>query len=296
MRNGSTGNSESAGILRAGRAVDCLTVRTPPQVDLSDVPVDGYLAVLWDVGVFLVTFAAVYAVGRRVVVPLAERALSTRRIQETVASAVVKLVHVAVAVAALRVALDAADYGHLLSIPPTVVAALTVAVGFASRDIASNLVGGVFIVTDPEFNIGDWIRWQDEEGVIEDVSFRVTRVRTFDNELLTVPNSQLATSAVVNAVAKSPRRLSHTFHVDDDEDLGEVAALLVAAAKGHDDVLDRPSPTVRVVELDDGRAGVQARYWIDRPSREAFVTIRSEYLEAVSARFRDAGIDLPQNW
>ncbi|WP_168216157.1 mechanosensitive ion channel family protein [Halorussus halobius] len=271
-------------------------MRTPPQVDLSDVPVDGYLAVLWDVGVFLVTFAAVYAVGRRVVVPLAERALSTRRIQETVASAVVKLVHVAVAVAALRVALDAADYGHLLSIPPTVVAALTVAVGFASRDIASNLVGGVFIVTDPEFNIGDWIRWQDEEGVIEDVSFRVTRVRTFDNELLTVPNSQLATSAVVNAVAKSPRRLSHTFHVDDDEDLGEVAALLVAAAKGHDDVLDRPSPTVRVVELDDGRAGVQARYWIDRPSREAFVTIRSEYLEAVSARFRDAGIDLPQNW
>ena len=271
-------------------------MRTPPQIDLSDLPAEGYLLALWDVGVFVVTFAVLYAVGRRVVVPLAERALSTRRIQETVAGAVVRLVHVAMALVTLRVALDAADYGHLLSIPPTVVAALTVAVGFASRDIASNLVGGVFIVTDPKFNVGDWIRWQDKEGVIEDVSFRVTRIRTFDNELLTVPNSQLATSAVVNAVAKSPRRISHTFHVDDEADLGEVASLLVDAANAHDDVLDRPSPTVRVVELDNGRATVQARYWIERPSREAFVTIRSEYLEAVSRQFAEAGIDLPQNW
>ncbi len=263
---------------------------------MSALPFDGYLGILWDVGVFVVTFAVLYAVGRRVLVPLAERALSTRRIQQTVASALVKLLHAAVAVVALRFALDTADYGYLLSLPPTIVAALTVALGFASRDIASNLVGGVFIVTDPQFNIGDWIRWGDREGIIEDVSFRVTRVRTFDNELLTVPNAQLATTAVVNAVAKSPRRLSHTFHVDDEEDLGEVASLLVDAAKDHEDVLDRPSPTVRVVELDNGRAGVQARYWIDRPSREAFVTIRSAYLEAVSERFAAAGIDLPQNW
>ncbi|WP_375335549.1 hypothetical protein [Halorussus sp. MSC15.2] len=61
-------------------------------------------------------------------------------------------------------------------------------------------------------------------------------------------------------------------------------------------MLDRPTPTVRVVELDDGRAGVQARYWISEPSREAFVTIRSEYFEGVSRRFDEAGIELPENW
>ncbi|NHN60802.1 mechanosensitive ion channel family protein [Halorussus rarus] len=266
------------------------------QVDVSDLALGGYIDLLWDVAVFVVVFAALYLVGRKVVVPLAERAFATRRIQETIASALVRIVHVAVFLAALRLALDTADYGYLLSIPPTVIAALTVAAGFASRDIAANLVGGVFIVTDPKFNIGDWIRWQDKEGVIEDISFRVTRVRTFDNELLTVPNSQLATNAVVNAVAKSPRRISHTFHVADDADLGEVASLLVAEAKAHDDVLDRPTPTVRVVNLDNGRAGVQARYWIDKPSREAFVTIRSEYLQRVNRRLNEAGIELPQNW
>ena len=259
-------------------------------------PVDRYLATAWSVVEFLITFALAYAIGRWGVEPLFQRALGTQRIQRTAANAVMKILHLAVLLAALRIALDVADYGYLLSIPPTVVAALTVAVGFASRDIASNLVGGIFIVTDPEFNIGDWIRWEEKEGIIEDISFRVTRVRTFDNELLTVPNSQLATSAVVNAVAKSPRRVSHTFHVDPDEDIGRVASILVEEAERHEDVLDRPTPTVRMVELDDGRAGMQARFWIDRPSREAFVTIRSEYFEGVNRRFAAEGIDLPASW
>ncbi|NEU58440.1 mechanosensitive ion channel [Halorussus sp. MSC15.2] len=180
---------------------------------VPDVPETGYLGVTWSVLEFLITFAVAYAVGRWVFEPGLDRALDGWRVPKTAANAFLKVLHVAVVVVALRLALDVADYGYLLSVPPTVVAALTVAIGFASRDIAANLVGGVFIVTDPEFNIGDWIRWQDREGVIEDISFRVTRVRTFDNELLTVPNSELATSAVVNAVAKSPRRISHTFHV-----------------------------------------------------------------------------------
>ena len=258
--------------------------------------VNEYLAAVWDLVVFFATFAALYLVGRRIVEPVVERVLDTRRIERTAASTAVKVVRVVVLVAALRIALDLADYGYLLSLPPTFAAAVTVALGFASRDIASNLVSGVFIVTDPKFNIGDWIRWQDKEGIIEDISFRVTRVRTFDNELLTVPNSQLATSAVVNAVAKSPRRVSHTFHVSDDADLGRAASILVEVANAHEDVLERPSPTVRVVDLDNSLAGVQSRFWIDEPSREAFVTIRSEYLNRVNDRFAAEGIDLPANW
>jgi len=261
-------------------------------VGVPELPADRYVELAWSVGEFLVAFAAVYALGRWALEPLAGRTLEDR-INRTAANALLKTLHVLILVVALRLGLDAADYGYLLSIPPTVVAALTVAAGFASRDIASNLVSGVFIVTDPEFNIGDWIRWQDKEGVIEDISFRVTRIRTFDNELLTVPNSQLATSAVVNAVAKSPRRVAYTVHVADDADLGRAAELLVEEAERHEDVLDRPTPSARVVELGGGRAGLQARFWIDRPSREAFVRIRSEYLRRVNVRFAAEGIDLP---
>jgi len=68
-------------------------------------------------------------------------------------------------------------------------AVIVAALGFAAQDVIGNLVSGAFIVTDPKFNIGDWIRWNEREGVIDDISFRATRVRTFDNEIITVPNS-----------------------------------------------------------------------------------------------------------
>ena len=261
--------------------------------DLSALPFGDYVALLRDFAVAVAVFVALYVVGRRVVLRIAERALATQRIQETVASALVKTLHVVVILAALRLALDVTDYGYLLSIPPTVVAALTVAVGFASRDIASNLVGGVFIVTDPKFNIGDWIRWRGKEGVIEDISFRITRVRTFDNELLTVPNSQLATNAVTNIVAKNRLRVRHEFHVADNADLARVGTTLLAAAENDDRILGSPAPTVEVTDLDEGRATVESRYWVGNPTHETVVKIRSAYLRYVTERFGDEGIDLP---
>jgi len=67
--------------------------------------------------------------------------------------------------------------------------------------VIKNFVAGVFIYTDRPFRIGDWIEWQGNSGVVEDISFRVTRVRTFDNELLTVPNHTLTSDVV-----KTPSR------------------------------------------------------------------------------------------
>lgn len=268
------------------------------QTGIPELPAEigGYLDAFWNLAVFLGVFTALYLLGRRVVEPVARRTLDTKRIQRTAANTALKIVRLGVVVVALRIALDVADYGYLLSIPPTLAAALTVAIGFASRDIASNLVSGAFIVTDPKFNIGDWIQWNGNEGVIEDISFRVTRVKTFDNELLTVPNSELATSTVTNLVAKNRLRVRHSFHVADDADLGRVGSILLAVADADDRVLDAPTPTVEVTELDEGRAKIEARYWVSNPTHEQVVEIRSAYLRHVTERFATEGIELPPSW
>ncbi|MFB6159562.1 MAG: mechanosensitive ion channel domain-containing protein, partial [Haloferacaceae archaeon] len=70
------------------------------------------------------------------------------------------------------------------------------------QDVIANFVAGVFIFTDRPFRIGDWIEWDGYSGIVEDISLRVTRVRTFDNELLTVPNSNLTDGVIKNPVAK----------------------------------------------------------------------------------------------
>ena len=65
-----------------------------------------------------------------------------------------------------------------------------IAVGFAARDLLANFLGGLSIFLDRPFAVGDWIRSPDREieGTVEDVGWRVTRIRTFDKRPLYVPN------------------------------------------------------------------------------------------------------------
>ena len=265
------------------------------QIELLDrfLPDPGLLLRLAE---FVVTFAVVYVVGRYAVEPLVEGLLEAARVEVTLARTVEQVVHVGVLAVGAVTAARSANLGGLLDVTGPLLAAVTLAVGFAARDILANLVGGLFIVADPNFRIGDWIEWDGETGVIDDITFRVTRVRTFDNEVLTVPNSQLATSAVTNAVERDRLRISLEFFIGYDDDLGEAIRILEEEAERVEEVLSEPAPNVRVVEVNDSRVGLQSRLWIAEPSRTDFVRVRSTYLQRVRDRFHEAGISMPPSW
>lgn len=263
---------------------------------LPEAAIADAIALLSQVVRFVVAFAVVYAIGRFLIEPAVDRALGYRRVQRTLRTTVERLVHVAVVFVAVALAFNIAGFGSVFTATAQFAAALTIAIGFATRDVASNLASGAFIVADPTINVGDWIEWKDNSGVIEDISFRVTRVRTFDNELLSVPNAELATNAVTTPVARNTLRIAHVFYVADDSDIDQVRSILRSEARAHEDILDDPEPTVRVTEVNDGRIGVQARIWIGDPSRADFMRVRSEYLTSVAERFAEAGIELPPSW
>ena len=251
------------------------------------------LPFLWQLVEFVVVFVVVYALGHLLVEPAVDRLLAFRRVQRTLRLALGRVLRVAVVFVAVAVGFGAADLGNVFAAAAGLAAAFTIAVGFATRDVASNLVSGAFIVADPKINVGDWIEWKDSSGVIEDISFRVTRVRTFNNELISVPNAELATNAVTNPVARNTLRIAYEFFVADDSDLAEVTAILLSEARAHDAIIDDPEPTVRVTVVNDGRIGVQARVWIADPDRSDFMLVRSEYLSRVAERFDEAGIERP---
>jgi len=68
----------------------------------------------------------------------------------------------------------------------------------AAQDIASNFMAGITIILDKPFAIGDWIAVNGMEGIVEEMNFRSTKIRTFDNALISVPNSRLGSSSVTN--------------------------------------------------------------------------------------------------
>lgn len=86
-------------------------------------------------------------------------------------------------------------------------------VGMAAKDLLSNLFGALMVYLDKPFKVGDWIRSPDKsiEGTVEDIGWRVTRIRTFDKRPLYVPNSLFTNIVVENPSRMSNRRIKENF-------------------------------------------------------------------------------------
>lgn len=276
-------------------AADAGTVvaQTALQEVLNDYIPAEFTALVAGLLKFAAAFLAVYLLGKTFVSPLARRMMERRGLERHARVPIQKLISVLVVFVALSVAFGFAGFGNFLTALATIAAAATLAIGFAMQNVISNFVAGVFIFTEQPFRIGDWIEFDDESGVVEDISLRVTRMRTFDNELLTVPNSQLTENVIKNPVAEGELRLQFLFGISYDDDIDPAADIIVEEAEAHPEVMDEPAPTVRLTELGDSYVGLKSRIWIDDPSRSDFVRIRSEYVQAVKEGFDEAGIDIP---
>ncbi|MFF2459449.1 mechanosensitive ion channel family protein [Peribacillus simplex] len=85
------------------------------------------------------------------------------------------------------------------------------AFALAAKDTVSNFFGGIVIVTEKPFTIGDWVKTPSVEGTIEDITFRSTKVRTFAQALVTVPNATLSNEPIINWSKMGKRQIA--FHL-----------------------------------------------------------------------------------
>lgn len=81
-----------------------------------------------------------------------------------------------------------------------------VIVTLAAQDTAKNLFGGLVIFLDKPFNVGDWVEMTPFEGIVEDITFRSTRIRTFENSVVNVPNSVISNTSIINWSKMEQRR------------------------------------------------------------------------------------------
>ncbi|GAA0508553.1 Mechanosensitive ion channel [Halorubrum aquaticum] len=248
---------------------------------------------LFTVFKFVAGFVGVLLLGKLVFVPGVERAIASRGLDEAVKSLGSSVANAVVWVAAIAIGFTLAGYGAFLSAFAVFGGAIALAVGFAAQDLLGNFVAGIFILKDKPFEVGDWIEWNGNAGRVEDIDLRVSRVRTFDNERITVPNGDLANNAVTNPVAYETLRQKFVFGIGYDDDIAQATDVIVEKAEAHEGILEDPAPSVRVVELGDSAVGLQSRWWIDEPDRGDFVRVRSEYVTAVKEAFDEAGIDMP---
>ncbi|MEO0435310.1 MAG: mechanosensitive ion channel family protein [Pseudomonadota bacterium] len=115
-----------------------------------------------------------------------------------------------------------------------------IAVGFAAKDLLANFFGGLGIHMDRPFTIGDWVRSPDRsiEGTVEDIGWRVTRIRTFDKRPLYVPNSVFGQIAIENPSRMLNRRIYESFGLRyaDSKVLSQVIAAIRTMLIEHQDI------------------------------------------------------------
>jgi MscS family membrane protein len=115
-----------------------------------------------------------------------------------------------------------------------------IAVGFAAKDLLANFFGGLSIYLDRPFTLGDWIRSPDRkiEGTVEDVGWRLTRIRTFDQRPLYVPNSIFTQISVENPSRMHNRRIYETIGLryDDAAKVGEIVAAVKQMLADHPEI------------------------------------------------------------
>ncbi|PTD94627.1 mechanosensitive ion channel protein [archaeon SCG-AAA382B04] len=242
---------------------------------------------------FLVSFLVTYLVGTKVVIPIIDRVLGKYDLEEHARKPLNKIIKILVVFIAISIAFGFAGYGNFLTSLATIGAAATLAIGFALQDIIKNFVSGIFIFVERPFEIGDWIEWDEHKGIVEDISLRVSRVRTFDNEMLTVPNFQLTNGVIKNPVAKDKLRVKFVFGISYEDDIEKATEIITEEAKKDNKILNQPEPVVRLSELADSFIGLKSMFWIKNPSRSDFMKIKSDYIKNVKQRFDQEDIEIP---
>lgn len=171
---------------------------------------------------------------------------------------------------------------------------LGVVLGLAAKDTVANFFAGIFLMADSPFKEGDYILLDTgERGYVKQMGIRSTRFMTRDDIEITIPNSVIAASKIVNESGGpgETERVRITLHVAYESDIDDVKALLISIALGNENVLKAPEPRVRFREFADHGLRLQLLFWIHKPE------IRGRTVDAVNTeiykQFSQNNISIP---
>ena len=156
----------------------------------------------------------------------------------TTVKAVAKLLRATVVITAILVAMQL--FGYSISGLLAFGGIGGIAVGFAAKDLLANFFGGLMIYLDRPFSVGDWVRSPEKEieGTVEDIGWRLTRIRTFDKRPLYIPNSVFANISVENPSRMTNRRIYETLGIrySDINSMSQIVSQVKAMLKAHDSI------------------------------------------------------------
>ena len=174
----------------------------------------------------------------------------------------------------------------------TTIVAMVVAL--AAKDTVANLFAGFFIMADTPYKPGDYINLDGgERGYVKHIGLRSTRIMTRDDIEITLPNSLIANSKIVNESGGplERERVRITLSVAYGSDIDQVRSILMDIAQNNENVCTKPEPRMRFRSFGDSGLNIQLLFWIEKPEDRGRIT--DELNTAIYKRFNKDRIEIP---
>ncbi len=168
------------------------------------------------------------------------------------------------------------------------------AFALAAQDTVGNVFGSITIFSDKPFQLGDWIRIGDSEGTVEDIGFRSTRIRRFDQALIALPNNHFTKSAVVNYSAMNKRRIKFNLGLTYGTSTSQMREVVAGIKKIIEDD-SRFDHSFYMVKFDDFGAyslNIFIYCFTKTTAWHEFLTVREDFNLAIMELVENLGVEI----
>ena len=170
--------------------------------------------------------------------------------------------------------------------------AVALAVILALKDSLSSLANGIIIIFTKPFKKGDYVKIGDKDGLVQDIRLFNTKILTYSNEEIIIPNSDILTTDVVNYSTMPLRRIVFSLPVPYTADISEVKKVVLESIGSYKYVVQTPAPSVVLEDFGESTFKFSVRAWAPNENYwDTFYDLR----EIVYNALRERGMETPYN-
>ncbi|QCT93799.1 mechanosensitive ion channel [Caminibacter mediatlanticus TB-2] len=251
----------------------------------------GYIDIAISYGIKIVGAILIFIIGKwitKLLTNLFRKALQKSNTDETLIKFLGDLIYFALLVLVIIAALG--TLGVNTTSFAAIIGAAGLAVGLALQANFSNFGAGIVILFLRPFKVGDFVEAGGATGVVESIGIFNTTIKTGDNRVIIVPNSNIIGGNIVNYSKEPIRRIDLVIGVGYEDDLKLVKHTLEEILKSDERILKDPAPSVALAELADSSVNFNVRPWVKSGD---YWAVRSDLLEKIKVIFDEKGINIP---
>ncbi|HID64030.1 MAG TPA: mechanosensitive ion channel family protein [Anaerolineae bacterium] len=171
----------------------------------------------------------------------------------------------------------------------TAAGVITIVIGFAIRDVAANFISGIFILLDQPFVRGDSVKIGDFSGTVRRISLRSTEIVTFDGPVVSMPNSTVATTPIVNYSINKERRVNLTVAISQETDLRAAIETLRELAEKEERRIPEKDISLFVSDVRDGAIVLTVMFYTPAA---LWGTVTNDLRQSIVEEFNRRGLEL----